>query len=51
MDDQIELYVNGALVGLIHDDTLRSGPFGFFVQAFEEEGVHIAFDNLIVREP
>jgi len=49
--DQIELYVNDVLVGLIREGTFTSGSFGFFVQAFDEKGVHITFDNLIISEP
>ena len=49
--DQFELFVNGVLVGLVRDNTFKSGPFGFFVQSFEEKGVHVAFDNIIVTEP
>jgi len=49
--DQFELYVNDVLVGLTRENTLKSGPFGFFVQAFEEGGVHVVFDNVMVKEP
>jgi hypothetical protein len=51
MGDQIELYVNGAHVGLIREGTLRSGPVGFIVQTFEETGARVAFDNLVITEP
>lgn len=51
MGDQIELYVNGAHVGLIREGTLRSGPLGFIVQTYDETGVRVAFDNLVITEP
>jgi len=49
--DQFELYVNDVLVGLVREGTLKSGPFGFIVETFDEAGVRIAFDNLVVTEP
>lgn len=51
MGDQIELYVNGAHVGLVREGTLRSGPLGFIVQTYDEAGVHVAFDNFVITEP
>lgn len=49
--DQFELYVNNALVGLVRENTLKSGPFGFIVETFDDPEVEVVFDNLIVTEP
>ena len=49
--EQFELYVNDVLVGLVREGTLQSGPFGFIVETFDDVGVRVAFDNLIITEP
>jgi hypothetical protein len=49
--DEIQLSVNDVLVGLVREGTLRSGAFGLMVQTFDDPGVHVAFDNLVITEP
>ena len=50
--DQFELYVNDVLVGLVRESTFRSGSFGFIVETFDDDdGVQVAFDNLVITEP
>lgn len=43
--------VNGQLVAEADDGTYRSGAIGLEAGSFDEPGVRIAFDNLIVRQP
>jgi hypothetical protein len=51
MGDQFDLYVNDVFVGRVREGTLGSGPFGFIVQTFDDAGVDVAFDNLVITEP
>ena len=51
VEDQLELYVNGSFVGLLHQSSLRSGTFGFIVETYDEKDSVVAFDNLKITEP
>ena len=48
---QMSLAVNGATVGAFEDDELTHGDIGLLIGAYDEGGVKIAFDNLVVRKP
>jgi hypothetical protein len=45
------LAVNATLVGEFDDTELARGDVGVIAGTFDEGGVHIAFDNVIVRSP
>lgn len=45
------LAVNGTLVGEFEDDELTRGDVGVIAGTFDEGGVQIAFDNVLVRAP
>lgn len=45
------LSVNGSLVGEFEDDELPRGDIGLIAGTFEEGGVRIHFDNVVVRQP
>lgn len=49
--DEFRLFVNDVLVGLVREGTLNSGPFGFIAETFDDAGVEVAFDNLVITEP
>lgn len=45
---QISAYVNGELLAIVPDNTFRRGDINLVVGAFEDGGVHVAFDDLKV---
>ncbi len=49
--DQLSFEVDGALVLRVQDAELRRGDLGLTAGTFDEGGVQIAFDNLVVRRP
>lgn len=49
--DRIELYVNGALVGVTRNNQIASGQIGLVAVSFDQANVQIAFDNIKVTEP
>jgi hypothetical protein len=48
---QLTMYVNGDLVAEASDSTFAEGDIGLIVGSFDEPGVDIWFDNLMVRNP
>jgi hypothetical protein len=51
VDDQMALAVNGTRVGEFTDDELERGDIGLIAGTFDEGGVRIHFDNVLVRPP
>jgi S1-C subfamily serine protease len=49
--NRIALSVNGQFVAETFDDTFSDGDIGLTAGAFDEAGVQIAFDNLVVTGP
>jgi hypothetical protein len=49
--DRLALEVNGVQVGAFTDGELRRGDIGLIAGTFDEGGVRIHFDNVVVREP
>jgi len=47
----LSLYANGQLLLQTTDTSFSSGDVGLVVGSFDEPGVDILFDNLIVRDP
>jgi hypothetical protein len=48
--DQFSFYVNGEFLTSFSDGRLRSGDIGLAAGAFDEPGVIVHYDNLVVRE-
>lgn len=48
---QLTLYVNGDLIAEASDSTFAEGDIGLIVGSFDEPGVDIWFDNLMIRNP
>lgn len=48
---RMALAINGTPVGEFSDDELTRGDIGLIAGTFDEGGVHIHFDNVIVRSP
>jgi hypothetical protein len=48
---RLVLYVNGDFVAEASDDTFATGDVGLIVGSFDEPGVDIWFDNLMIRNP
>ncbi len=48
---RLALQVNGDLIAETNDSTIKSGDIGLIVGSFDEPGVDIWFDNLLVRVP
>ncbi len=48
-ESQFTFRVNGEQVLQVDDETLSSGEIGLYAGAFDEAGVHIAFDTLTVE--
>jgi hypothetical protein len=49
--NRLALAVNGLQVGEFTDDELRRGDIGLIAGTFDEGGVRIHFDNVVVRQP
>ncbi len=49
--DRLGLWVNGVLVQEVRDSTHAAGDVGLIAGTFDEPGVDIHFDNLIVYQP
>ena len=49
--DVLTLYVNGALMAEVQDDTLESGNVGLLASTFQEAGLEVLFDNFIIASP
>jgi hypothetical protein len=49
--NRLALAVNGVQVGEFTDDELRRGDIGLIAGTFDEGGVRIHFDNVLVRPP
>ncbi len=47
----LTFYVNDQQVNQVEDGTYRSGLIGLDAGSFEEPGVQIAFDNLVISKP
>jgi hypothetical protein len=50
-DSRLSLSVNGDLIAETFDSTFQNGDIGLIVGSFDEPGVDIWFDNLMVRIP
>ena len=50
-DSRLALTVNGVLVAETSDSSFHEGDIGFIVGSFDDPGVDIWFDNLIVKVP
>lgn len=48
---RLALQVNGELIAETNDSTFADGDIGLIVGSFDEPGVDIWFDNLLVRNP
>lgn len=48
---RLTLWVNGEKVAETEDPTFSEGDIGLIAGSFEEPGVDIVFDNLVVRKP
>ena len=48
---QFSLAVNGVTVGEFTDEELNRGDIGLIAGTFDEGGVEIYFDNVVVRDP
>ncbi len=48
---KLTLYVNGDFIAEASDSTFSEGDIGLIVGSFDEPGVDIWFDNLMVRNP
>lgn len=42
-------YINGQLVADVIDDSLAEGEIGFSIESQEAPGLHVAFDNIVVK--
>jgi hypothetical protein len=49
--DTIQVYLNNATLGLVHDNRLVAGRIGFIVTTFDQQSVDVLFDNVRVSEP
>ncbi len=49
IDDELSFTVNGTLLGNYTDSRLRRGDIAFIAVTYEEGGLWVAFDNLVVR--
>jgi hypothetical protein len=49
--DQLALFVNGASLLQVQDDSLSHGDVGLIISNFSEPGVDILFDDFIVLKP
>jgi hypothetical protein len=49
--DQFSFAVNGVTLGEFTDDELTRGDIGLIAGSFDEGGVEIFFDNVVVRDP
>jgi len=49
--NRLSFNVNGVVAGSFEDDTLGHGDAGLIAGTFNEGGVRIHFDNIIVRQP
>lgn len=50
-EESLALWVNGVEIARAQDDTFHSGNIGLIAGAFDEAGVEIRFDQLVVRKP
>ncbi|MBN1431134.1 MAG: immune inhibitor A [Anaerolineae bacterium] len=48
---EISLSVNGVFLGSVKDSKWRRGDIGFSAGTFEEKGMKVSFDNLVVTRP
>jgi len=48
--ENLELYANNELLGQFKDDNPISGDIGFWVESFDEGGVHVSFDDLAIYD-
>jgi len=48
---RLALWVNGELVAETQDSTFAAGDIGLIAGSFEESGVDVVFDQLVVRVP
>jgi hypothetical protein len=51
LGDTLTFFVNGLPAGIAVDPEFKSGDIGLVAGAFDEVGVDILFDNLIVTKP
>ncbi len=47
----LALYVNGTLIGVVHDDAYTHGDIALAVGTYDHGGTDIRFDNLVVYAP
>jgi formylglycine-generating enzyme required for sulfatase activity len=45
---EMNLFINGRLVGRVYDDSYRDGNVGFFVETYDETYAHSHFDRVLV---
>ena len=50
-DDLFQFFVNGEQLLEANDSAYHSGSIGLAAGAFQEPGVNVAFDNLIIKNP
>jgi hypothetical protein len=49
--DRLALVINGQFVAETFDDTFADGDIGLTAGAYDEPGVSVAFDNVVVTQP
>lgn len=50
VDEYLALYVDGELIGEVEDDTYDEGYTGVAAISFDDDGVDVLFDNMIIWE-
>ena len=48
---KLTLYVNGDYVNSVDDSDLSKGDIGLLAGSFDQKGVQVSFDNLLVLSP
>ncbi|MBN1310959.1 MAG: immune inhibitor A [Anaerolineae bacterium] len=48
---ELSLTVNGVFLGSVEDTRWRRGDIGFSAGTFEQKGIKVSFDNLVVTRP
>ena len=46
--DRFNLHINGEYIGVATDATFSGGKFGIYAASQATQGLHVAFDDLIV---
>lgn len=50
VDEYLALYIDGELIAELEDDTYDEGYAGVAAVSFHEDGVEVAFDNMVIWE-